>query len=68
MPLGLINYGYKKPKTSETIRHIKGTVYVIQGSLLKGQMSHLAHYTYGTYCKDHPLNSTFTFLVKLKDL
>ena len=24
-------------KTSETIRHIKGTVYVVQGSLLKGQ-------------------------------
>lgn len=49
MPLGLINYGYKKKtKTSETIRHIKGTVYVVQGSLLKGQMSYLAHYTYGT--------------------
>lgn len=48
MPLGLINYGYKKTKTSETIRHIKITVYVVQGSLLKGQTSYLAHYTYGT--------------------
>lgn len=48
MPLGLINYLYKKTKTSETIRHIKITVYVVQGSLFKGQMSYLAHYTYGT--------------------
>lgn len=48
MPLGLINYGYKKTKTSETIRHVKVTVYVVQGSLLKEQTSYLAHYTYGT--------------------
>lgn len=47
MPFGLINYHYKKTKTSETSRHIKITVYIVQGSLFKGQMCYLAHYTYG---------------------